>query len=453
MRIIDLNKDGGIGANCLFIQVGPFCFLMDSGLHPKKMGLGALPDFQQIKDVRLDFIILTHCHLDHLGALPLIVSQQPQVKVLVTPPTLTLAPRMLRNSFNVMKRQREEYGIKEYPLYNHVDISVCQQNMLPMLFGKPWRFLLDNQEISITFHPSGHLPGAAACHIIYQHRNILFTGDVLFKPQRILPGARFPQQHFDTLVIETTRGARMRKPGQTRQSEIKRLFEAINQRIDQGGSCLIPTFALGRMQELLALMSNARRNGNLIDCPIYCSGLGRDLINYFDKISRKTQWVNFRRQIIKPLHLQRPNWEQIKPGRDPTEKGIYLLSSGMLVENTPSFQMAASLIHHAHNAVFFIGYCDPDTPGGKLLQTDHVRPFVFESLDYVATVQAHIDQFDLSSHADREELLTFALTANPRSIVLTHGDDEARSWFREHFANQLPDTRVTDPVPLNAYSV
>ena len=93
---------------------------------------------------------------------------------------------------------------------------------------------------------------------------------------------------FDTVVIETTRGTTERPPGKERVNEIARLISSINDTIQRGGSYLIPVFALGRMQELFAILHDARKFGRLVDCPIVTGGLGVDLADYFDEIARKT---------------------------------------------------------------------------------------------------------------------------------------------------------------------
>ena len=112
MKIIDLNRHGEIGANSTFVEIGGFNILIDSGLHPKKFGYDALPDFEPIKDKHLDLIILTHCHLDHLGSLPIVTARNLDAPVITSAPNELLAPRMLRNSINVMKRQREERNLR-----------------------------------------------------------------------------------------------------------------------------------------------------------------------------------------------------------------------------------------------------------------------------------------------------------------------------------------------------
>ena len=140
MEFIDLNRYGEIGSNSTFLTIGSFNILIDSGLHPKKLGKDSLPDFKKIQDKTVDLIILTHCHLDHLGSLPIIARNNPEATILTSLPNLSLAPRMLRNSINVMKRQREEYGMTDYP-------STSTETLI-MLNAQSSLYLLKNQNFS-----------------------------------------------------------------------------------------------------------------------------------------------------------------------------------------------------------------------------------------------------------------------------------------------------------------
>jgi len=275
---------------------------------------------------------------------------------------------------------------------------------------------------------------------------------VMFEDQRTLRGAQFPAGHFDTLIIETTRGTTERAFGKERVHEIARLIASINQTIAGGGSFLLPVFALGRMQEILSVFHDARRFGRLIDCPIYAAGLGMGLADIFDEVSRKTKDVTFDRRIMKDLQL-RPLPRKLTPGVDPKKNALYVISSGMLVERTPSYTLASGLLGAARNTIGFVGYCDPDTPGGKLLATAPGKKFTFAAIDVKTEVKARVERFELSGHAERDELLEFAVQTEARSIVLTHGDPGARAWFAQQLAQQLPGTNVIDPVPLKVCEV
>ena len=104
----------------------------------------------------------------------------------------------------------------------------------------------------------------------------------------------------------------------------------------------------------------------------------------------------------------RPLPRKLEPGREPPMKGIFLVSSGMMVEHTPSYLLASSLLRDERNSILFVGYCDPDTPGGQLLRSQPGEEFDFEEIDCIEPVRAKIRQFDLSGHADREELVAYA---------------------------------------------
>jgi len=113
MKLIDLNRDGGIGANSLFVQFGDLRVLVDCGLHPKKVGRAATPDFSPLRGITLDLIIVTHCHLDHIGSLPVVMREHPDTPVIMTQGSRMLIERMLHNSANVMMRQREDENIPD----------------------------------------------------------------------------------------------------------------------------------------------------------------------------------------------------------------------------------------------------------------------------------------------------------------------------------------------------
>ncbi|KXU37229.1 MBL fold metallo-hydrolase [Cephaloticoccus capnophilus] len=454
MKLIDLNREGGIGANCLLLELAGLRILVDCGLNPKQVGRAATPDLARLRELPLDLIIITHCHLDHIGSLPVVMREHPSTPVIMSSSSRLLIERMLRNSASVMKRQKEEENIPDYPLFSHAEIERLRGRMMGLAFGQAKRFRghHSGSEIELIFHPAGHVAGAAGVELVHKHRHIFLTGDVLFEDQRIVPGAKFPSGHFDTLVMETTRGDTDSSDIALRGDEFARLVKSINDTIQRGGSFLIPIFALGRMQEVLTVINDARKFGRLVDCPIYASGLGMDLVDYFDEISRKTRHIHFNRSIVKDLQLQ-PLPRKLEAGKDPQQNALYIISSGMMVEKTPSNTLASGLVGHARNTIGFVGYCDPDTPGGQLLASKPGDSFLFEKAGVKTKVKARVERFELSGHADRDHLLQFAVQAAPRAIVLTHGDAPARKWFSNQLTEQLPNAKVIDPTPGEEYQV
>ncbi len=452
MQLTDLNYEGGIGANSIYCRLGDFCFVIDSGLHPKRVGQLAAPNFRPLEGVKLDLVIITHCHLDHIGSLPLLLRAQPGVPVVMTQPSRMLIERMLHNSVNVMQRERKDKGIPDYPLYTHREVDRCVPQLQDQALSQPKKLTSVRDEVELILHPAGHIPGAAGVEIKHQDRRIFFTGDVLFENQRILDQARFPVGPFDTLIMENTHGASPKITDRSRSQEMIRLVETINATIRRGGSVLIPVFALGRMQEVLTILHDAKKLNRLVDAPVFASGLGIDICDYFDNIARKTGLVNFARTILKDLKVCKPPRELLA-NKEPSKKGIYVVSSGMVVENTASYFLSASLAGNTKNSLCFVGYCDPDTPGGMVLAAQHNKELFFAAAHFKTNLRAQVERFEFSGHADRDTLLDYAVAAQPRSIVLTHGEPPARAWFAAQFAEKLPHAKVLDPVPLQSYEV
>jgi Cft2 family RNA processing exonuclease len=201
------------------------------------------------------------------------------------------------------------------------------------------------------------------------------------------------------------------------------------------------------MQEILSLLHEAMQGKRIPPCPVYASGLGMDLANYFDFLSRKNSPLQFRKRILKELGVRKIP-RDIDPGRSPPGPAIYVASSGMVVANTPSYRLSAAMIGESANTVCFVGYCDPEAPGHEILTAGHGGPVLFETLSFETPCRARVERFDLSSHADRDELLDYAISRNPATVVLSHGDPEARAWFEEELYASVLDARVVDPPPL-----
>ena len=163
--------------------------------------------------------------------------------------------------------------------------------------------------------------------------------------------------------------------------------------------------------------------------------------------------VNFNRGIIKELKIK-PTPRKLTPGEDPQQNALYIISSGMLVERTPSYTLASGLVGHARNTIGFVGYCDPDTPGGKLLAAKPGDTFLFETAHVKAKIKARVERFELSGHADREELLEFAIQTGG-ALHRPDARRPARPRLVRRAARRARPRRskVLDPVPLKTYQV
>ena len=119
MKFINLTRRTEIGANCYYLEAAGQRLVLDCGMHPKEEGEEALPNFKPIGDRKLDAILVSHSHLDHIGTLPVLMRRQPDARIFMTEATAEIGDALLHNSVNVMTRQREEIGVMMYPLYTH----------------------------------------------------------------------------------------------------------------------------------------------------------------------------------------------------------------------------------------------------------------------------------------------------------------------------------------------
>jgi Cft2 family RNA processing exonuclease len=452
MRITNLNPDTAIGASSWFVQIEDHRLLMDAGVHPKREGRGALPTFDLVKNEDVDAIAISHCHHDHVGALPVALRYFPKAHVLMSELSYFLVERVLHNSVNVMTRQRDEIGIKEYPLFTHDEVDEIE----PLFQGFKYNREIDWAAFhktkagflspTLEFYDAGHALGSAGLMVRGAKESLFYTGDVCFHDQTILKAARFEDVQADVLLMETTRGGRALPPGFTREREIERLTQAIERALERDGSILIPTFALGRTQEILALLALLMGQGKLRPQPIYIGGLGRVFTEIYDLESHRTHRQYPDLQLHEALNLV--VLEQGQADKMSLTGGrIFVITAGMMSENTAAHNLALRMIGDERHSIFFVGYSDPDTPGGRLRAASPNETFLFSPSGGEVTRRCEMDEFDLTAHANREELLDFVGRVEPRSVLLTHGEDASRNWFEEQIHLRYPKIQVIQPKP------
>jgi len=452
MRITNLNPDTAIGASAWFVEMEGHRLLMDAGIHPKREGRQSLPLFDLVRDQELDAIAISHCHHDHVGSLPVALRHFPQAHVLMSELSYFLVERVLHNSVNVMTRQRDELGIREYPLFSHDEVD----DIAPRFQGFRYNREIDWAAFSKTragllsptleFYDAGHALGSAGLMVRGQRETIFYTGDVCFHDQTILKAARFGGIKAGVLLMETTRGNRSLPPGFSRASEVERLTQSIQTVLARKGSILIPTFALGRTQEILALLALLRAQGKLPAQPIYIGGLGRVFTEIYDLESHRTHRQYPDLQLHEALNLvvlEQGQAEKMKL----TGGRVFVITAGMMSENTAAHNLALRMIGDESQSIFFVGYADPDTPGGRLRAAKHGEKFLFSPSGGEVTKLCQMGDFDLTAHANREEMLDFVGQVEPRVVLLTHGEDDSRIWFEEQIRGRYPQVKVLQPKP------
>src|SRR5947207_4677594 len=265
MKFINLTRLTYIGANSYYLEIGSRHLVLDCGMHPKNAGEEALPNFKPIADRKIDAILISHAHQDHIGTLPVLMRRQTDARVFMTETTAEIGNTLLHNSVNVMTRQREEIGTTLFPLFTHRETDRASE----LWHWYPLRhpFSISGERASqhkidaptFEFFDAGHVLGSAGILLRAEGRTIFYTGDVNFDDQTIAQAAVFPETNIDILIMECTRGDTPVPPAWSRATEEKRLMQAIENAFTRGGGVLVPVFALGKTQEILAILYKLRR--------------------------------------------------------------------------------------------------------------------------------------------------------------------------------------------------
>ena len=448
----NLTRAVEIGANCYVLEVAGKRLVLDCGLHPKFDGELATPNLDLAPVESVDAIVLSHAHQDHLGSLPLLMRRQSQAPVFMTEATRQLSDIMLHNSVNVMLKKHED-GVREYPLFTHREVDRCTKRWRSLPLHH--RFDLtgerlganDEDEVSIEFFDAGHILGSVGTLVRAAGRKIFYTGDVNFENQSVMQAARFPEEPLDVLIIETTRGDRPQPEGFSRAAEEERLSTAIQEAFARGGGVMMPLFALGKTQELLAMFFDFRKRGWMKrDTPIYIGGLGAKLTEVHDKLAHHAPRLRHDVQLLDAVapFVVAGQQAMTLPFKN---KRVYALSSGMMTEKTLSNSFARHMLGDPKNLLVFVGYADPDSPAGKIRDAQHGDIVQLSPEFAPQPLNCCVEKFNFSGHASRESLRAYANKVTPKKIILVHGDGAAVEWFRETLAGDLPGTEILTPTP------
>jgi Cft2 family RNA processing exonuclease len=455
LKFINLTRRTEIGANSYFLEIGGHRLVLDCGMHPKDAGEEALPDFKAIAGREIEAILISHAHQDHIGTLPVLMRRFPGARIFMTEATADIANVLLHNSVNVMTRQRQEIGgaiAGLYPLFTHREIDrvserwrCCPLRQRILITGERAQEV-EKDALTFEFFDAGHVLGSTGILIRSEGKTVFYTGDVNFDDQTIMQAAIFPAENIDVLIMECTRGDHAKPADWTRPAEERRLVAAITAAFEGRSCVLIPVFALGKTQEVLAMLYKFRRERLLPDFPIYIGGLSSKMTDIYDRRAHMAHRQLPRLQLMRETAPFILNDETIRnaplrPGR------IYVLSSGMMIPKTLSNILAQRLIENPQHSIFFVGYASPESPAGVLREAGRNGEVALDPAKPTQRIRCNIEQFQFSAHATREALIDYAKRLSPGKIVLVHGDPPAVEWMRSTLSTNLPGTEVLVPSP------
>ncbi|PKL81955.1 MAG: MBL fold metallo-hydrolase [Ignavibacteriae bacterium HGW-Ignavibacteriae-3] len=443
IKFLPLGGADDIGASCFYLNISGTGILLDCGTHPRKKGIDSLPKFELLKDLPVDFVIVSHSHQDHIGSLPFLVQNIPHVIVYSTIQTKEIADITLHNAANILAHNQD--GENQLRNYTHEEIDLLVRSMRTADYNK--EFVLEGMRhnsglpVRIMFTDAGHILGAAGIIIEHNGEKIFYTGDINLSSQTIMTGADLSRiKKIDTLIMESTYAATESSKLGSWQSELERFTKQANLILHKGGSILIPVFALGKTQEMLASIYALMKKGSLTETNIYTGGIGKDISALYDRnrylVRRKS--INLELKEIPQINLfdvDDYNFFKKNPG-------IILASSGMMLEGTTSFRLLEYWIKQESFAVFGVGYMDYETPGYRIMNSkrgDEIRLTEFRAPQ---KINCGVERFFFPSHSKREELLELVDYTSTKRVIMVHGEQSSKDWLGFNILSRFKDVKL-----------
>jgi len=396
---------GEVGRSCIeLVTQKENRFILDAGL---KFLEGGFKEPEKIFEYdKIDALIISHPHEDHIGALPIFEHKKIHCPIFCTELTKRIGKIMLLDSFKIAR-------IKHlHPAYQKIDLKKVFQDSEIVAFNRPRKYL----DIEFEFKNAGHVPGSAITKINVDEKQVIYSGDFrTSKSELMVPANAHGLENSDVLIIESTYGNRLI---QDRDEVIEEFLNTVERIINQGGSVVVPVFALGRAQEILMIL--AKRKWKV---PIFFDGMGRKIAHtIFDS----------QKDYIRDPDLFAKAYEgcELVASQDhrnavAQQQGIFVTTSGM-VQGGPAIHYIKHMWHNTKSAILLTGYQAKRT-NGRMLQQE--RALYIKG--WRTEVQCEVHNFPFSGHSDQHDLIKFIQQVNPKHLIIQHGDKEASADLKQ----------------------
>jgi metallo-beta-lactamase family protein len=451
MQLSFHGADQDVTGSCHLLECGGKRLLVDCGMFQGGRELeeeNAAP--LGFDAAALDYVLLTHAHLDHCGRLPLLVKRGFRGEIISTAATAELASIVMQDAAHMAEddaaasaRHRPRRGAPVQPLYTRADASAAAQR-----FGRRAGYgekLALTPDISVSFHEAGHILGSASVLVEVseqgQRRTLLFSGDIGGSGRPILRDAAPPRA--DIVLMETTYGDRNhRSPADS----VAELITVVKQTVARGGNVVIPSFALERSQEILYCLRAAVASGALPpQLPVYVDS--PMAISAIEVYRRHPECYDAEAAALLAGGGDLFGFAGLRLVRETSESvALNRLSGGAVIMAGSGMCTGGRVRHHlVHNlprenaSIVFVGFAAQGTPARRII--DGARSIMLFGEEVPVRAQVHtINGF--SAHADQRELLQWhARAGGARRTILVHGEQGAM----QAFAALLKDVPVSMP--------
>ena len=421
-------------------------FLLDCGLF---QGMGRDTDSLNASfgfdATKVDYIILSHAHIDHSGLIPKLAKEGFKGNIYCTPATKALVEILLEDSA-MIQRDDAKYGNKRRarqglapiePLYDMDDVNMALPLLTIVEYNQPTKI---SSSVELLFTDAGHIIGSAAVSLKIKEgtetKTLTFSGDVgRYRDMILRSPATFPQA--DTIIIESTYGDKLHDIIHTTPDDILKWIEKTC--VEQKGNLIIPAFSVGRTQEILFELNQLSLEKRLPHIPVYVDSPlsieATDVVKMFPKY--------FNKKIQKILEVDDDPFdfeglryiksvEESKALNEDLHPKVIISASGMADAGRVKHHIKNN-ISNAKNTILLVGYCEPHSLGGRLMNGTKIVKIYSEEYPVIARVGSIRS---MSAHADYEDLMQFLGCQNPdlvSQVFIVHGEADVQ----DHFAERL----------------
>jgi metallo-beta-lactamase family protein len=459
MKLSFHGADRSVTGSCHLVECAEKRILVDCGLYQGSRELDEdNADAFGFDAASIDYLLLTHAHLDHCGRLPLLAKRGFRGEIIATAASRELARLVLLDAahlqeedarYHARKLERQGKGgnaIK--PLYSTVDAMRCFDFFgRTAVYGKALSLA---PGVQATFIDAGHILGSASIVLALEEKgrktSVLFSGDLGNTGHFLLRKPSIPP-HAENVVMETTYGDRLHKE---LAPSIEELFTAISETFKRGGNVVIPTFALERAQELLYFLNQGIAQGRMpgstpvyLDSPMAISAteIFRRYPNSFEPDAAKLFQEGHDPLNLPALHFTRETAESI---------AINAVKSGAIIMAGSGMCTGGRIRHHLRNnlgrgasSVVFVGFAANGTLARRIIDGAKEVNIFGETIPVRARIHT-INGF--SAHADQAELLAWHKQTGAKRTFLVHGEEETMGQFGAKLAGTSVEMPISDQV-------
>ena len=445
MKLIFIGADHEVTGSCHYLNACGKHILVDYGMEQgvNQFENCALP----VQESLIDYVLLTHAHIDHSGMIPLLTARGFRGQILTTEATADLCSIMLRDCAHIQMQEAEWKNRKakrstdiapHEPVYTMEDADAAIKRIVPCRYDQEIELC---EGIKIRFTDVGHLLGSASIEVWMTEegttRKIVFSGDIGNKNQPLIKDPSLTEA-ADYVVMESTYGDRYHTT--ERPDYVKELTTVLQETFDRGGNVVIPSFAVGRTQEMLYFLRKIKEDRLIkrhedfpvyVDSPLAVEATGifhKNEINCFDEDAMKLIKAGINPISFPGLRLSITSDESKAINFENTPK-VIISASGMCE--------AGRIRHHLkHNlwrpesTILFVGYQAVGTLGRALVEGAEQVKLFGETIDIRATIHVLAG---LSGHADKNGLIEWVegFKEKPRRAFIVHGEDSVCKSFVE----------------------